>query len=92
MQWITTAFRPSTRNAHLTHFKTSIAFAVYMNFKIEFSLTNILAFLEFLVHNKIPPGPHLFANIWEFSFLIDKVVGCKRLCTCGSPLVGIQLY
>ena len=52
---IDTAFRPSTRNAHLLHFKTFIAFAVYMNFEVEFSLSNILAFLECLIHNKISP-------------------------------------
>ena len=39
----------------MVHCKTFIAFAVYMNFKIEFSLANILAFLECLIHNKISP-------------------------------------
>ena len=55
IEWIITAFRPSTRNAHRTHFKTFIAFAVHMNFEIEFSLVNILAFLECLIHNNISP-------------------------------------
>ena len=55
MNCITTAFRPSTRNAHMLHFKTFIALAVYMNFEVEFSLSNVLAFLECLIHNKISP-------------------------------------
>ena len=39
----------------MVHFKTFIAFAGYMNFEIEFSLANILAFLKSLIHNKISP-------------------------------------
>ena len=71
MQRITTTFRPSTRNSHMVHFKTFIAFAVYMNFDIEFSLPNILAFLECLVHNKI--SPKVVANYISFLKTVAKL-------------------
>ena len=52
---IHTAFRPSTRSSHSSHFKTFLAFTVFFKLPASFSLHNILRFLEFLRGNSISP-------------------------------------
>ena len=52
---IHTAFRPSTRSSHSTHFKTFLAFTVFMKLPPSFSLQSFLCFLEFLRVNHISP-------------------------------------
>ena len=50
---ISSAFRPSTSRAHQLHFKTFLAFVLFMKLPVKFSLHNILAFLEYLYQNHI---------------------------------------
>ena len=52
---ISAAFRPSTNRAHQLHFKTFLAFVLFMKLPVNFSLHNILAFLEYLYQNCISP-------------------------------------
>ena len=52
---VSTAFRPSTCRAHQLHFRTFLAFLVFMNLPVEFSLHNILVFLEYLYQNHLSP-------------------------------------
>ena len=49
------AYRPCTRTAHISHFKTFLAFCIHMKLSTEICLPNILAFLEFLASNAISP-------------------------------------
>ena len=52
---VSSAFRPSTNRAHQLHFKTYLAFVLFMKLPVNFSLHNILAFLEYLYQNHIYP-------------------------------------
>ena len=49
------AYRPSTTASHLLHFKTFIAFMVFMNLPVSLSVHNILIFLEYLYVNSLSP-------------------------------------
>ena len=46
-----TAYRPATRNAHLTHVKTYLAFTIFMKLPVELNVHSVLAFLEYLYTN-----------------------------------------
>ena len=48
-----TAYRPATRNAHLTHVKTYLAFTIFMELPVELNVHSILAFLEYLYNNSV---------------------------------------
>ena len=52
---IGSAYRPSTRSSHSTHFRTFLAFVVFMDLHPKFTLHNILCFLEFLHVNDLSP-------------------------------------
>ena len=52
---VSTAFRPSTNRAHQLHFRTFLAFLLFMNLPVEFLLHNILVFLEYLYQNHLSP-------------------------------------
>ena len=49
------AFRPSTASAHCTHFRTFIAFLLFLNLPVVISTHNVLVFLEYLVKSSISP-------------------------------------
>ena len=49
------AFRPSTTSAHSLHFRTFVAFLIFMDLPVTCNLHNILAFMEFLYQNSISP-------------------------------------
>ena len=49
------ACRPSTTSAHSLHFKTFVAFLIFMDLPILCNVHNILAFMEFLYQNPISP-------------------------------------
>ena len=48
-----TAYRPATRNAHLTHIKTYLAFVIFMELPVELNVHSVLAFLEYLFINSV---------------------------------------
>ena len=50
------AFRPSTLAAHTTHFKTFLAYLVFMKLPIQISVHNVLTFLEYLYCRQISPA------------------------------------
>ena len=52
---ISQAYRPSTSSAHHLHFKTYLAFLLFMDLPISISVHNILTFLEYLYQNLISP-------------------------------------
>ena len=49
------AFRPSTTSAHSLHFKTFLAFLIFIDLPITCNAHNILTFMEFLYQNSISP-------------------------------------
>ena len=49
------AYRPSTTASHLLHFRTFLAFLVFMNLPVAMSVHNILIFLEYLYINSLSP-------------------------------------
>ena len=49
------AFRPSTRSAHYTHFKTYLSFTGYMKVAPHLTVATVLAFMEYLTQNAISP-------------------------------------
>ena len=50
------AYRPSTVAAHTTHFKTFLAFLIFMKLPIQISVHNVLTFLEYLYCRQISPA------------------------------------
>ena len=52
-QVIHRAYRPSTLSAHRTHFRTYLAFIIFMDLPKEITLHNILTFLEYLHKNAL---------------------------------------
>ena len=48
-----TAYRPSTKSAHLTHVRTYLAFTIFMELPVELNIHSILAFLEYLYTNSV---------------------------------------
>ena len=52
---IQTAYRPSTEKAHKLHFRTFIAYLIFMDLPIVASVHNLLSFLEYLYQNAISP-------------------------------------
>ena len=49
------AYRPSTVVAHSTHFRTYLSFLIFTNSPISITLSNVIAFLEYLYQNNISP-------------------------------------
>ena len=49
------AHRPSTTMAHTRHFKTVLAFLIFVSLPLEISLGNLLVFLQFLYENCLSP-------------------------------------
>ena len=49
------AYRPSTSSAHRTHLRTFLSFLYFSNLPSTFTLSNVLAFLEYLYQNHISP-------------------------------------
>ena len=49
------AYRPSTTASRLLHFRTFLAFLVFMNLPVAMSVHNILTFLEYLYMNSFSP-------------------------------------
>ena len=49
------AYRPSTIAAHTTHFRTFIAFLLFLSLAVDISVHNVLIFLEYLYTNNISP-------------------------------------
>ena len=52
---LNSAYRPSTTSAHLRHFRTFLAFLIFMNLTITVNVQNLLAFLEYLHSNGLSP-------------------------------------
>ena len=50
-----TAYRPSTDQAHRTHFSTYLSVLLFYSLPLNVSAQNILIFLEFLVKNHLSP-------------------------------------
>ena len=50
---IRTAYRPSTRASHRVHFSTYLAFVLFMDLPVEFTVHSIITFLEYLFINQI---------------------------------------
>ena len=48
LQRTKSAYRPSTKNAHHTHLRTYLSFAIFMQLPVEPSVHSLLAFLEYL--------------------------------------------
>ena len=53
LQRTKSAYRPSTKNAHLTHLRTYLSFIIFMQLPPEPSVHSLLAFLEYLHTNLI---------------------------------------
>ena len=49
------AYRPSTTVSRLLHFRTFLAFLVFMNLPVAMSVHKILIFLEYLYINSLSP-------------------------------------
>ena len=49
------AYRQSTSSAHRTHLRTFLSFLNFSNLPFIFTLSNVLAFLEYLYQNHISP-------------------------------------
>ena len=49
------AYRPPTTASHSLHFRTFLAFLVFMNLPVVVSVHNVLIFLEYLYTNSLPP-------------------------------------
>ena len=49
------AYRPSTSSTHLLHFRTFLAYLLFMDLPIVISVHNILTFVEYLYQNHISP-------------------------------------
>ena len=49
------AYRPSTAQAHKTHFQSFLAVMLFYGLPIELSPYNVLIFLEFLTRNQLSP-------------------------------------
>ena len=47
------AYRPSTRASHRVHFSTYLAFVLFMDLPLEFTIHSIITFLEYLFINQI---------------------------------------
>ena len=47
------AYRLATRNAHITHIKTYLAFIIFMELPVELNVHSILAFLVYLLTNSV---------------------------------------
>ena len=50
------AYRPSTLAAHTTHFKTFLAYLIFMKLPVQISVHNVLTFLEYLYCRQISPA------------------------------------
>ena len=50
------AYRPSTLAAHTTHFKTFLAYLIFMKLPLQISVHNVLTFLEYLYCRQISPA------------------------------------
>ena len=49
------AYRQSTSSAHRTHLRTFLSFLYFLKLPFTFTLSNVLAFLEYLYQNHISP-------------------------------------
>ena len=65
-----TAYRPATRNAHLTHVKTYVAFTIFMELPVEQNVHSILAFLEYL-----------FTNSVSYKVMLNYISSVKKAAT-----------
>ena len=50
---ISTAYRSSTSTAHVTHFKTYLAYITFMDLPLQINIHNILTFIEYLHSNAL---------------------------------------
>ena len=50
---ISTAYRPSTSTAHVTHFKTYLAYITFMDLPLQINIHNVLTFIEYLHSNAL---------------------------------------
>ena len=52
---VTSSYRPATVSAHNRHFRTFIAFMIFMQLPIAINVHNVLIFLEYLYKNGLSP-------------------------------------
>ena len=65
-----TAYRPASRNDHLTHVKAYMALTFFMHLPVELSVHSILAFLECL-----------FTNSVSYKVMLNYVSSLKKAAT-----------
>ena len=62
---VKSSVRPLTARAHITHLRTFLSYLIFMQLPVEFSLHNIITFLEFLYQSSLSPKviSNYFASI-----------------------------
>ena len=85
---IKTAYRPSTRASHRVHFSTYLAFVLFMDLPIEFTVHSIITFLEYLCTNQIS-----YKVMLNYMSSLRSVAKTYHWDTAPleSPLVGAYL-